>query len=149
MARHTKRRQPTCELARAPAGLRPAGARNIVILEQKSLPMAPARGRQYLRLRALVHDGLISLCKAWTMHTLKQAMADVASTSAQDYQEFGLDKAEILMELRRLRDGIESGGAPAPASGYPGAACPLAIVVTRSARGALAHNPLFRPRTPA
>jgi hypothetical protein len=149
MARHTKQRQPTAELARAPAGLRPAGARNIVVLEQKSLPPAPAWSRQYPRLRVIVHDGLTSLCRAWTTYTLKRAMADVASTSAQDYQEFGLDKAEILMELRRLRDGIESGGAPAPAGGRPGAACPLAIVVTRSARGALAHNPLFRPRTPA
>jgi hypothetical protein len=73
-------------------------------------------------------------------------MADVASTSAQDYQEFGLDKAEILMELRRLRDGIEGGGPLAPANGAgAGAGCPLAIVVARSARGALARTPLFRP----
>ena len=153
MARHTKRRQRapqrTALLARAPlatAGLRPAGPRNIVILKQKSLHPAPAS--RYPRLRAMVHDGLTSLCKAWTTYTLKRAMADVAATSARDYQEFGLDKTEILMELSRLRDGIESGGALASGNGERrGAGCPLAIVVTRNARGALAHNPLFRPRT--
>jgi len=151
MARHTKRRQRAALLARAPlatAGLRPAGPRNIVILKQKSLHPAPASGRRYPRLRAIVHDGLTSLCKAWTTYTLKRAMADVAATRARDYQEFGLDKAEILMELSRLRDGIESGGALASGNGERrGAGCPLAIVVTRNARGALAHNPLFRPRT--
>ena len=150
MARHTKQRQRTAELTRAPlatAGLRSAAGRNTVILDEKSLPPAPASGRRHTRLRAILHDGLTNLCKAWTTYTLKRAIADVASTSAQDYQEFGLDKAEILMELRRLRDGVKSGGPRGPSNRERAdAGCPLAIVVTRSARGALACPP-FRPRT--
>jgi hypothetical protein len=50
-----------------------------------------------------------ALCQAWAAHTLKRAIVDVASTSEQDYQVFGFEKAEILEALLQLRAGIESG----------------------------------------
>lgn len=59
---------------------------------------------------AIVRGALTALWKVWTAYALKRAISDVASTSDQDYRDFGLDKAEILAALRRLRDEIEDGG---------------------------------------
>jgi hypothetical protein len=60
---------------------------------------------------------MAALRAAWTAWTLKRAIADVATTSDQDYRAFGLDKGEILQGLRQLRDEIErSGLAAAPGS---------------------------------
>ena len=44
-----------------------------------------------------------ALCSVLTTRTLKRAIADLASTSDQDYRDFGLDKGDILREAAALR----------------------------------------------
>jgi hypothetical protein len=118
------------------AGHQPAGRLTIAVLEEMIMRAAPAIGQNHPGLRAIMREGVTALCKAWTVHTLRRAIADVASTSEQDYREFGFDKAEILAALKRLRAEITCG-----------ASCtvknrerdldgrPLTIIVTRDARG--------------
>lgn len=65
--------------------------------------------RRHGRVRARAK----ALCSAWAAYTLKRAITDVATTSAQDYSAFGLDKAQILAALALLRDEIDAGGSPA------------------------------------
>jgi hypothetical protein len=55
---------------------------------------------------AIVRTALGTLWQVWAAYTLKRAIADVASTSDQDYRDFGLDKAEILGGLRNLREQV-------------------------------------------
>jgi hypothetical protein len=64
--------------------------------------------------RGIARQALAALCKAWTVHTLKRATAGVASTSDRNYRAFGLDKAELLAALRRLRDELECDGTLTP-----------------------------------
>ena len=45
-----------------------------------------------------------------TTRTLKRAIADLASTSDQDYRDFGLDKGDILRGLGQLRYELECSG---------------------------------------
>jgi hypothetical protein len=91
-----------------------------------------ALGREHPRGRAIVHEAVIALCKVWTAYTLKRAIDDVASTSEQAYLEFGLDKAEILSALERLRDEIKGDETLAVAHAGRAANGPqLAIVVTK------------------
>ena len=91
----------------AAAGGRPAGQLSIAVLEEMILRAAPAMRLERPGLRAIVREGLTALCKAWTAHTLKRVIADVACTSEEDYREFGLDKTEILTALSRLSAEIE------------------------------------------
>jgi hypothetical protein len=58
--------------------------------------------------------------------------------SERDYREFGLDKAEILTALRRLRDEIEGGGRfGARNVGREDAGYPLSIMVSNRTCGSL------------
>lgn len=67
---------------------------------------------------AIVRGALTTLWQVWAAYTLKRAIADVASTSDQDYRDFGLDKAEILGELRNLREQVVAHrGTPTAAQG--------------------------------
>jgi len=98
-------------------------------------------GHRHPQGPASMSGALAELWKAWTAHTLKRAIADVASMRDQDYREFGLDKAEILAALRRLRDAIEDDRtfvATHPSRDYAGVGpprlpkgCQLAISVAR------------------
>jgi hypothetical protein len=117
----------------------PAGAefgrvrtRSIEELEEMLLRATPVIGQEHPQLRAIVREGVNALCKAWAAHSLRRALADVASTSEQDYRHFGLDKAEIVAALSRLHDEI-SGSGPVVAErlGPGGIGCPLAILVTK------------------
>jgi hypothetical protein len=88
--------------------------------------------------RAIARQALAALCRAWTVHTLKRAIADVASTSDRDYRAFGFDKAELLAALRRLRDELEGDGTLAPThAGRNAGGSQLAIVVTKRTAGTL------------
>jgi len=140
MARHKKEPQGglqrTAEIDRGSvASAQPAGELSIAILEEKIMRAAQAIELKHPRLRAIVHQGLTALCNAWTLYTLKRAIADVAATSEQDYREFGFDKAEILTALRQLSDEIEAGR---PLAGWDrganGDVCRLAILVSKNAR---------------
>ena len=88
------------------ATAQPVGQLSIAILEETIRCAAQAIEQKHPRPRAIVHRGLTALCNAWTVYTLKRAIADVAATREQDYREFGFDKAEILTALRRLSDEI-------------------------------------------
>ena len=75
---------------------------------------------------------LTALCSAWAAYTVKRAMSDVLATSDRDYREYGLDKAELLAALGRLRDEIADRGGNAAAHADAGSGRPvLAIAVTR------------------
>ena len=96
---------------------------------------APAIGQNHPGLRAIMREGMSALCKAWTVHTLRRAIADVASTREQDYREFGLDKAEILAALKRLRAEITCGAScTVKKPGRDSEGRPLTIIVTKAAR---------------
>ena len=103
-------------------------------LEDMVMRATPAIGQEHPRLRAIVREGLTALRNAWTAYMLKRAIADVASMREQDYREFGLDKAEILAELVRLRDKLEGNGAPATGPAHREESTHLAIVVTKRRR---------------
>jgi hypothetical protein len=91
-----------------------------------------AVGRGHPRARAIVADAAAALLEAWAAHTVKRAIADVTSTSEQDYREFGFDKAEMLDALKRLLGEIEAGRAvPATPADHDPKGLHLAIVVTR------------------
>jgi hypothetical protein len=62
---------------------------------------------QLSRHRIAFRAMMAALCAAWTTFTLKRAIADVASTSDQDYRDFGLDKGDILRGLGQLRYELE------------------------------------------
>jgi len=97
------------------------------------LRATPVIGQEQPHLRALLCEGLSALCRAWAAYSLKRAIADVASTSEQDYRYFGFDKAEILQALGRLQDEIGTGGAvEAERSQRRGTGCRLAIVVSKA-----------------
>ena len=114
----------------------PAGRLTIAVLEEMIMRAAPSIGQNHPGLRAIMREGVTALCKAWTVHTLRRAIADVASTSEQDYREFGLDKAEILAALKRLRAEITYGASrTAKNRGRDPDGCPLTIIVTKGARG--------------
>jgi len=140
MARHRKEPerglQRTAEIDRGPmARAQPAGQLSIATMEEGIIRAAQAIELKHPRLRAIVRQGLSALCNAWTVYTLKRAIADVAATSEQDYREFGFDKAEILTALRQLSDEIEAGR---PLAGWDrganGDVCRLAILVSKNAR---------------
>ena len=139
MARHRKEPerglQRTAEIDRGIARTQPAGQPSIATLEEIIMRAAQAIELKHPRLRAIAHQGLTALCNAWTVYTLKRAIADVAATSEQDYREFGFDKAEILTALRRLSDEIDGGR---PLAGWDlgpnGDVCRLAILVSKNAR---------------
>jgi hypothetical protein len=59
---------------------------------------------------AIGRGALSALCQAWTAHTLKRAIADVASMSDKAYRDFGLDKGEVLAALTSLHDEIKGRG---------------------------------------
>jgi hypothetical protein len=60
-------------------------------------------GRSLRQGRAMVREVVAALRRAWTTYTLNRAIGDVASMREEDYRQFGLDKAEILAALQRLR----------------------------------------------
>jgi hypothetical protein len=74
---------------------------------------------------------IAALCGAWTAYTLSRAIADVAATTEQDYRDFGLDKGEILAELRRLHDQSQRTALRTPATAHVGAGRHLSIAVAR------------------
>jgi hypothetical protein len=51
-----------------------------------------------------VRSRISVLRQAFAAHTLKRAIAAVASTSGSDLRDFGIDKGELLEGLARLRD---------------------------------------------
>jgi hypothetical protein len=71
--------------------------------------MSPAIAvqEQFSRHSIAFRSRMAALCRAWTTFTLKRAIADVASTSDQDYRDFGLDKGDILRGLGQLRYELE------------------------------------------
>lgn len=101
--------------------------------------------RRHAPRSTAVRARIAALCAAWTAYTLRRGIADVASTSDQDYRDFGLDKGEILRGLIQLREELEgSGSSPlALAAGSDRRECagiepletskrwPLAIVIVR------------------
>jgi hypothetical protein len=96
------------------------------------LRATPVTGQEQPQLRAILREGVTALGKAWVQYSLRRAIADVASTSEQDYRHFGFDKAEILEALGRLQDEIGA-GKRVVARSEPGASgCPLAIVVRKA-----------------
>ncbi len=145
--RKKKKKKPEClpctgALGRAPVVSKlqpaPAGQPSLASSEETILRAAQATAPKHPRLRAIVHEGLTALCRAWTTYTLKRATADVAAMSERDYREFGLDKAEILTALRRLRDEIEGGGRFAARNvGREDAGYPLSIMVSNRTCGSL------------
>ena len=77
-----------------------------------------AMGRKPSQGPAGVRGALTTLWQVWAAYTLRRAIAGVASTSDQDYRDFGLDKAEILGGLRNLRAQVMAdSGTPAAAQG--------------------------------
>ncbi len=138
MARETRRHgrglRPDADAHRGatvPAQL-PASP-EIADLEDMLLRATPVIGQEQPQLRATLREGLTALCKAWAHYSLKRAIADVASTSEQDYRHFGFDKAEILEALGRLQDEIGAGRrVVAEPSHRRASGCPLAIVVSRA-----------------
>jgi len=88
--------------------------------------------RKHTQSRAIAHMALAAMCRTWTRYTLRRAIADVARMSDRDYRAFGLDKAEMLAALVRLRDELECDGAPA--AGRRDDNANLAIVVTKRRR---------------
>jgi hypothetical protein len=93
-----------------------------------SLAIEESRPKRY----AIVRGVPTALCRTWAGHTVRRAIADVSATSEQDYQEFGLNKAEMLAALELLRDELE--GTPATEAVHTGHGVNnprLAIVVTR------------------
>jgi hypothetical protein len=91
-----------------------------------------ALGRGHPRARTIVADAAAALLEAWAAHTVKRAIADVTSTSGQDYRAFGFDKAEMLDALERLLGEIEVDRAvPATRVDQASKGLGLAIVVTR------------------
>jgi hypothetical protein len=120
----------------AMAGHQSAGRLTNAVLEEMIMRGTPAIGQNHPGLRAIMRQGVTALCKAWTVHTLRRAIADVASTSEQDYREFGLDKAEILAALKRLRAAITCGASCTVKNrGRDSDGRPLTIIVTKGARG--------------
>src|SRR5262245_28391329 len=117
----------------APAELAPAPVRPVSNLEEMLVRATPVTGQEQPQLRAILREGLTALCKAWAHYSLRRAIADVASTSAQDYRHFGFDKAEILQALGQLQDEIGTGAPLVPErSDDGGTGCPLAIVVSKA-----------------
>jgi hypothetical protein len=105
----------------------------IADLQEMLRRATPVTGHEQPQLRATLRQGLAALCKAWAQYSLKRAIADVASTSEQDYRHFGFDKAEILEALARLQDEIGPGRrVVAERSHRRASGCPLAIVVSRA-----------------
>jgi hypothetical protein len=67
-------------------------------------------GQTHSSARAIGRSALAALSEAWTVHTLRRAIADVNSANERDYRDFGLDKADVLAALGCLRDAIACGG---------------------------------------
>ena len=59
-----------------------------------------------------LRSALSALGAGWAAYTVKRAIAGVASTSDRAYRDCGLDKAEILVALRRLREQIVADSKP-------------------------------------
>ena len=81
----------------------------IVTERKRELIMSPAIAvqEQFSRYSVAFRSRMAALCGAWTTHTLKSAIADVASNSDQEYRDFGFDKGDILRGLRQLRYELE------------------------------------------
>lgn len=60
---------------------------------------------------------LAALGRAWTAYVLKRAIVQVGAMR-RDYGEIGLDRAELLATLMRLRDGIIVPDAPCAAQAF-------------------------------
>ncbi len=119
--------------AAPPAERAPVPVRRIARPQEMLMRATPVIGQEQPQLRTIVREGLTALCKAWAAYSLKRAIADVASTSEQDYRHFGLDKTEILQALSRLHEAIGSGGPLVPERfRRGGAGCPLAIMVRKA-----------------
>jgi hypothetical protein len=90
-------------------------------------------GQTHTPDRAKGRGALSALWEAWTAHTLKRAIADVASMSEEDYRDLGLDKGEVLAALTSLRDEIKGSGTTVarPACRRGCNACPLVIEVAK------------------
>lgn len=103
---------------------------------------------------ALVRKALTALGAAWAAHTLKRAIADVSSTSDQAYRDFGLDKAEILIALGRLRKQIAVNSNTQATAMHPGRLLPctgadfVIEVARRKPQTSPASRSRFRRRFP-
>lgn len=84
-------------------------------------------GREPAQGPAIAHRALTALWKVWATYTLKRAIADVASTSDQDYRDFGFDKAEILGALRSLHEQVVASRETVAAAHTPDAAVRLTL----------------------
>jgi hypothetical protein len=62
----------------------------------------------------MAREGLRALGKAWTAYLLRRAIADVA-TMNRGYREIGLDRAQVLAALTRLREEVIVPDAPSAA----------------------------------
>jgi len=74
-------------------------------------------GQKHPYGRATARKAFSALCKAWATFTLKRMIAEITSMSDHDCRELGMDKAEILAVLSRLRreikaDGVLAAGGP-------------------------------------
>lgn len=113
----------------APAELAPASTYPEALRVHATL----AIGRERPKTPAMLRGRLTALRDAWAAYSLKRAIADVASTSEQDYRHFGLDKSEMLQALSQLHH--EIGGRRSPVAdgvGGNGNRCPLMIVVSKA-----------------
>lgn len=84
-------------------------------------------GREPAQGPAIAHRALTTLWKVWAAYTLKRAIADVGSTSDQDYRDFGFDKAEILGALRSLHEQVVASRETVAAAHAPDAAVRLTL----------------------
>ena len=84
-------------------------------------------GREPAQGPVIAHRALTALWKVWATYTLKRAIADVGSTSDQDYRDFGFDKAEILGALRSLHEQVVASRETVAAAHAPDAAVRLTL----------------------
>jgi hypothetical protein len=59
-----------------------------------------------------LRSALSALGAGWAAYTVKRAIAGVASTSDRAYRDCGLDKAELLVALKCLREHVVANRKP-------------------------------------
>jgi hypothetical protein len=84
----------------------PVALSNALILGEMIMYDGLTTGQSHRQGRAVMRGAVATLRRAWTAYTLERAIADVASMGDEDYLQFGLDRAEILEALARLRDEV-------------------------------------------